>query len=359
MPNLLVVRLTHTGIFPGGRPNVNPIFIPDLDTGLENQDRKVPVYVPYGGFIDIPLSSRSLLSASSGAIAKFVAAGFLTATYTNNFPGGGGGGGGGTVVWRPGDPTVPDSHYDTFPEAYDAAIAMPGHVWIDWDTSLGNAEVPIKLGGGPWDFEGRIGFRTIRFLGVSDEIQMSIEDGAQILNLYGFDGMTRVAGLGTAVSPLIFDPSPFNVIAPPGLILTNGAKLRNSGTVPLVQLGAGEKLFVLATNLGGFLGSPTGFADITGGAVLQIAALTGSSFDSGFVTGDALSTLFFIHDATTNLPSIPGFAGTVVHLFGDLAQNIAYSPGTPGDWAGSPLTIAEALDRIASVVATLNGAPIP
>jgi len=78
MPSPFYVRLTHTGVFPGGRPNRNPIQIPDLDTGLENQLRKVPVYVPYGGFIDIPLSSRSLLSVSNGAIAGFVAAGMLT-----------------------------------------------------------------------------------------------------------------------------------------------------------------------------------------------------------------------------------------------------------------------------------------
>ena len=73
------VRLHHTGVFGDGRPNTGPVQITDLDVGYENQNRKVPVYVPYGGHIDVPLSSRSMLSLADGAIAKFVEAGLLQA----------------------------------------------------------------------------------------------------------------------------------------------------------------------------------------------------------------------------------------------------------------------------------------
>lgn len=76
----LFIRLTHTGLYADGRPNLNSVLITDLDVGYENQLRKVAVYVPAGGFIDIPASSRSLLAFYEGVISQFVKAGLITAT---------------------------------------------------------------------------------------------------------------------------------------------------------------------------------------------------------------------------------------------------------------------------------------
>ena len=67
----LIIRLTPTGQFADGRPNTGPVYIQDLDVGYEQQDRKVPVYVPVGGSIDINASSRSMLSFEQGAVRKF------------------------------------------------------------------------------------------------------------------------------------------------------------------------------------------------------------------------------------------------------------------------------------------------
>jgi len=74
----------------GGRPNTAPVQIPDLDVGYENQDRKVPVYVPVGGHIDINASSRSMLSFEQGGIRKFTNANvirsqmfYVPETYTS------------------------------------------------------------------------------------------------------------------------------------------------------------------------------------------------------------------------------------------------------------------------------------
>lgn len=78
-PNLFI-RLTHTGLLPDGRPNLNPVYVQDLDVGYEYQHRKVPVYVPPGGFIVIPCSSKSLLSFQQGYINRAVIANLLTAT---------------------------------------------------------------------------------------------------------------------------------------------------------------------------------------------------------------------------------------------------------------------------------------
>lgn len=86
----LIIRLTHTGQYADGRPNPAAVFVPDLDVGYEYQSRKVPVYVPPGGFIDINASSRSMLSFEQGAIDKFTTANILNSrmfyipeAYTN------------------------------------------------------------------------------------------------------------------------------------------------------------------------------------------------------------------------------------------------------------------------------------
>src|SRR5688572_13018052 len=73
------IRLTHTGLYKDGRPNTKSVHINDLDVGYENQRRKVPIYVPAGGYIDVAMSSRSMLSFEVGAIRKFVNDGVITA----------------------------------------------------------------------------------------------------------------------------------------------------------------------------------------------------------------------------------------------------------------------------------------
>lgn len=73
----LIIRLTHTGQFADGRANTNPVLVNDLDVGYEQQDRKVAVYVPPGGSIDINASSRSMLSFEQGVIKKFTQANVL------------------------------------------------------------------------------------------------------------------------------------------------------------------------------------------------------------------------------------------------------------------------------------------
>lgn len=53
------LRLTHTGLRADGGANTSSIIINDLDVGFENQNRKSPVYIPVGGFIDVPLTGAS------------------------------------------------------------------------------------------------------------------------------------------------------------------------------------------------------------------------------------------------------------------------------------------------------------
>lgn len=80
-----IIRVTHTGVYEDGRPNTASIFIDDLNEGREFQTRKVQVYVPASQTIDIPFSTRSLLSLAQGDIRGFVERGLLTATMVMRF----------------------------------------------------------------------------------------------------------------------------------------------------------------------------------------------------------------------------------------------------------------------------------
>lgn len=79
-----VIRLIHTGVYADGRPNVSSIYVNDLDEGRDpqtGQNRKVQAYVPAGGFVDIPFSTRSLLSLAEGATKGFIETGQLRAIF--------------------------------------------------------------------------------------------------------------------------------------------------------------------------------------------------------------------------------------------------------------------------------------
>lgn len=105
-PNaVLVVRLVHTGFYADGRPNRSSVFIPDGDWGLSQEHRKTPLYVPAGGFIDVPLTSHTLYSLSKGSIAGFVKTGQLRVEMMVRLrdPSDLGGAGSGVPLWGGGD----------------------------------------------------------------------------------------------------------------------------------------------------------------------------------------------------------------------------------------------------------------
>lgn|GEM_PF-1753939 len=76
---VLIVRCTHTGVYADGRPNTASVTLYDLDeiTIQKNRTRAVPV--PPGGYVDIPISTRTFVSYHEGAICKHVANGEITA----------------------------------------------------------------------------------------------------------------------------------------------------------------------------------------------------------------------------------------------------------------------------------------
>lgn len=72
----LIVKVTHAGL------NSDPILLTDVEDGVDflNSFRKAgPVYVPVGGSVQLVYTRSVAISFESGAIRKFVDAGYLTA----------------------------------------------------------------------------------------------------------------------------------------------------------------------------------------------------------------------------------------------------------------------------------------
>lgn len=71
------IRVTHSG------SNTTSILLTDVDVGFENQNIKSAAYVPVGGFIDIPYTTKGAWSFYQGDISKFVEQGLVTAQLFN------------------------------------------------------------------------------------------------------------------------------------------------------------------------------------------------------------------------------------------------------------------------------------
>lgn len=80
-------RVTHTGVYADGRSNTASVLLTDIDyTGQAQQNRKAALYVPAGGFVDIPYSTDSAFSFNQGDIRKFADTGVVTAAFLGVVP---------------------------------------------------------------------------------------------------------------------------------------------------------------------------------------------------------------------------------------------------------------------------------
>jgi hypothetical protein len=76
---VIILRLTHTGVYADGRPNKGSVTLYDLDepTIQKNRPRFIPI--PVNSTVDIPMSTRTFISWSKGSIYTFVKQGLLRA----------------------------------------------------------------------------------------------------------------------------------------------------------------------------------------------------------------------------------------------------------------------------------------
>ena len=116
-----------------------------------------------------------------------------------------------------------------------------------------------------------------------------------------------------------------------------------------------QPLFVDSTQVQNMLGMISVFSGANDGGPSALV-------DLGF---DVTNILPILHGGT-GLNTV-GAVGTVLMSTGSglnyqfiIASSIGYAPRTSSDWAGSPpTTVQEALDRMAALLFTLNGGPIP
>ena len=81
VPVQAILRIHHTGLQADGvTQNKSSVLISDMDVGYESQARKTPVYVPVGGYIDVPLTSKALYSVMQGSISQFARLGLIEVT---------------------------------------------------------------------------------------------------------------------------------------------------------------------------------------------------------------------------------------------------------------------------------------
>lgn len=71
------LRLTHTGVHRNGSPNLSSVPLYDLEVGFEYGTRKQTIYVPVGGYVDLPIAPRVLLALSAGTIGILIRDGIL------------------------------------------------------------------------------------------------------------------------------------------------------------------------------------------------------------------------------------------------------------------------------------------
>lgn len=102
--------------------------------------------------------------------------------------------------------------------------------------------------------------------------------------------------------------------------------------------------------------APAGTCDIVAAASAIVAITGAGACTIGAASGQILELLnsngsFIRLDADGTITLDTSVPAKVLHLY--------YTPGTPGDWAGSPTSVWEALDRIAAVVSSGGASPIP
>jgi len=192
------------------------------------------------------------------------------------------------LTWTPGAvaPLAPGV-IDSWAALMLIHAATRGPITVYLDTSIAPAIVPV----GVWDVS-RVTFAGPAHIALA---VLSMSDGAQLVNVAGFDRVTFV-GAGALVNPLAFTTSDF-------LVLTNGADISNVGVAPVVALVGGFALKMTLENS----------SQVSAGNFLESAAssftcsiLSGSSMVSNSITADGASRLQCFFDSASAFPTMIG-----------------------------------------------------
>lgn len=206
--------------------------------------------------------------------------------------------------------------------------------------------------GGTSSFSQPIFVRNINFNStVTWPIVDTTTPSLQFSNCYFGDVVTLTQTGGGTVSPTFFNCN-----------FSNGFEIGGYLTVNIFDC-------ILAGNAT-FDDNLDGIITITGGRSNASMSVSGRNafITGGFLTPDILGGSFTfvttLNGAPLVLPDCAGltstYTGSPEIYFNSYSQYVSYSPANPGDWAGTaPAVVKDALDRMASLLHTIHGAPIP
>lgn len=264
------------------------------------------------------------------------------------------------ITWAPGLTGTVAPVYANWDDIESVVNALQGNVklCVDMTGLSGFAQVPATAN---LDGKGRL---EIVGAGPNGEAELQIADGGQIRNVQSWRTVV-VRATPMTKSPIKYDAEsdgividcfdatfmyaaaatmPVMSIESPNyiaILFVNSALYNNHNVGKPVMNITGNIPVLLLWTMNGFLPSPTAFNDT--------------------IAGPAGAQLNLQVDASIPPLSLSGFLGTTTTTVMDQAGGVQYTAGTPTNWAGSaPTTVQQALDRMASLLKTLNGGnPIP
>jgi hypothetical protein len=268
------------------------------------------------------------------------------------------------LTLQPGGSAAPPNQFIDWNSLYTEFLKTKGPVRISFDSTFvpsGKVTLPLAT----YDMQGRALWSTSG-LNPNGGTEVEIPDGGIIKNLLGLNGDYGALQLDTAsasIEPLQFDGVPFA-----SFIVTGGCSFFQQGAAAVMRVASGQSLFITFNgeiNLNSFnsFGELAHLSAAT--SVLSFSVFNGFNFFNAsgkLFSGVVGSVLAYLYDASwIGNPANPNFLGTTnAPIAIDKAAFEVYSALTPANWAGlPPINVNSAIDRLAAVVAVLNGGPIP
>lgn len=264
--------------------------------------------------------------------------------------GGAAGGARSTLVWRPAGPADPTNGvYMTWAAVHAAALAEEGPILIQFD-SVG---VPASITpAAAYDMDG-ISFQGVMDVEFAQNI-IRIVEGVTFTNFSGNLENIQLEFLGTATPLFTHSTGLIHTLRTGRLSLW-----RNRGTVEMFSVTGGSILTVFVDDYSTLQGDSDGggyeIFSVTAPSFVQVDLLAESTVSNDCVRG--AGSFFTLQDAggSSVSPLQTNFTGTL-----STGGDFFYLPSDPAVWAGAdPETTGQALDRLASAVETLLGAPVP
>jgi hypothetical protein len=144
---------------------------------------------------------------------------------------------------------------------------------------------------------------------------VTLNEGTRLHQCGGIEGGVQLIGASTTTPCMSFDHSGTAI---PHILfrIAEIAQIINNGSVPMIQVPAGEGLALIVERLG-IVGSGTSpiVQAVSGFAVMMVADMA-LSIPNNWAIGDAGSTVAYLHDGSLFFPTTAGFGSLINIPFG-------------------------------------------